>query len=214
MQNRLVVVVGIVAAALALSALFGAWWGFAYGSPSGGITITIGFAPFGATTTTQGCDNPNTVCQVIPEVNATSYPYPPNIAGVFLVAATLTTLAALSGVSMVAVMVVSASRPRFRRWGILLGIAAFVLALAALAYVTSRLQGALSQDGLFADSFPGFWGSMALGGAGSTTVTWGAGWAWYAVLAAALLFLIGSIVLFRARARPATPTTPRAAQHP
>jgi hypothetical protein len=152
------------------------------------------------------------VYQVISESNPITYP--PNTGGVFLVAATLTTLAALSGVGMVAVSVMSGSRPRFRRWGILLSISAFVLALAAPIYVMAQLPGAISQDAAVANPFPGFWGSGTLGGADPLTVTWGAGWAWYAILVAALLFLIGSIALLRARSRPATSTTSRAAQHP
>ncbi len=110
----------------------------------------------------------------------------------------------------------SGSRPRLRRWGALLGLLAFVLALVALLYVLVLLPGAATQDiGAPAILYSGFWGSgdysFMHGGA---TVTWGAGWAWYALMAAAVLSLIGVIVLFRARAPSSMQAAPQATQQP
>jgi hypothetical protein len=62
--------------------------------------------------------------------------------------------------------------------------------------------------------FPGFWGSRTLGGADSATETWGAGWAWYALVAGAVLFLIAGIFLVQAKPLSAVQTTSSIPQQP
>lgn len=105
---------------------------------------------------------------------------------------------------MVALAALPRKGLRRRRMAGLLGLTASILLLAAALWVMARLPAAVSQDipkplGPF--SFYGFWGSTTVYGFDAVaTFVYGAGWAWYAALVAAVLFLMAPLVLFRARA--------------
>ena len=201
--------------ALSVVALLGPWWVV---DASGGyftapMTGTAEYGPFGVSETLQIGSPFNST-----SINATDYSFAPNIGRVFALGASLTVLGALSGggmVLMASVPRLTESRGRLRAS---VGILAFVLTLAGLLVVTFLLPGAATQDrGVTDYPFAGFWGATHYPGAMAVfaNVTYGAGWGWYAVLSASLLFLIAAILLFRARptatprASPATPQPPQ-----
>ncbi len=121
---------------------------------------------------------------------------------------------------MVAVGAIRGSDARFRSLGTLFGILALVLMLVALLYVMGQLPVAVNlglnrvigSHGMTRISYAGFWGSLSYPVAtGTEYITYGAGWAWYAGLAASALFLAGSVLLARGGAQaPTSPATPRA----
>jgi hypothetical protein len=198
MQNRLFVVLGVVAIVLGVMAFVGPWWvvtesGQLLGLPFSG---THEYRPFGSTVTTQG-PYPNATV-----TNTSGYQDAPNVGGVFLVGTVCTALGLLWGAGMTTVSLRSKSTPRQRKWGALLGILAFGYVLAGLLYVMALLPGAVNEvGGLSSSPFSGFWGSTSASGFSWAIIyTYGAGWAWYAGLGAALLFLIRGVLLFGARA--------------
>jgi len=199
---------GILAVALAIVSFVGPWWvvraessGLAYPNQS-----VFGYGTLGTTYTQQ-----------TPSGTATytgNYTYSPEVADVFRVQAAFTGAGALAGVGMVAVGATRRPKPRSRTMGTLFGTLAFVLTLVALLYVMLELPAAVNlassrvigSHGLIRFFFSGFWGSQLYTTAtGTEYVTYGAGWAWYAVLGATALFLVGSVLLLRERARAPTP---------
>lgn len=198
---------------MSVVALLGPWWvvdasGGYFAAP---MTGTTEYRPFGVTNTLQIGSPFN-----LNSFNATDYRFAPNVGRVFAMGATLTVLGALSGAGMV----LMASIPRLagirRKLGAWVGILAFGLTLAGLLVVTFLLPGAATQDrGVTDYPFVGFWGATHYPGAMAVfaNVTYGAGWGWYAVLVAVILFLIAAILLFRARPT-STPQVSRVTPQP
>lgn len=201
MHHRLVVVMGVVAVALGAASFLGPWWvvntqGNLLGQVD--INVTSDFGPFSGTTTTQDswiCCNPDTTTVVLIDYHNDSSTGP-----VFTAVSWEAILGMLSGAGMTVVAAVSGLRIFSRRLAPTLGVLAFLFLLSALLSVMLQLPGAAGQDGIVPGSVSGFWGSSYVTGPHyAGTVTFGAGWAWFAALAAALLFLIAGIVLFRAK---------------
>jgi hypothetical protein len=73
----------------------------------------------------------------------------------------------------------------------------------------AQLPNAVNQDsgaGTGLTTISGFWGSQSSTFFGaSANVSWAAGWAWFVVLIGAVLFLVGSLGLFRSPAPAAQP---------
>jgi len=117
---------------------------------------------------------------------------------------------------MVVSVVLPGAKPRLRKLGIALGsIAAFLILIAALGIMV-YLPAAVNQQ-LGYDYYTGFWGSSTLyshthGHSGPYPDVYGAGWGWYALVVAAILFLISVLMLFRARTQSAEPTNPQPAK--
>lgn len=215
MHGRVVFVLGVVAIALALVALFGPWWVVDFHSVThiGTSTGETWYGFFGSTTTSQntGLLNGSTT-------DSSDYRQLPNVGAVFLFGSLLTALGALSGAALVGVTGMPGLTRRLRRLRVLLSVFAVVLTVATPIYVMARLPGAFTQDAASIGRFvqlSSFWGS----GSGGmldfyVSLSWGADWAWYAVLAAAVLFLIDGILIFRARGPSSEQTTPHAARGP
>lgn len=209
-HHRLVVVMGVVAVALGMASFLGPWWVVnTQGNLLGQVDInfTSDFQPLGGTTTTQlswVCCNPNTTTVVPIDYHNASSTGP-----VFTAASWEATLSILSGAAMTLMAAMSGSSFYSRRLAPILGVLAFLLLLTAPLGVMLQLPGAARQDDIVPGSVAGFWGSAFVtaphfGG----TVTFGAGWAWYAALAAALLFLMAGIVLLRAKMLSAVQSAP------
>ena len=211
MRNRIVVVLGVVAIALALMAFFGPWWVF--------VSQSVGFG--GTFTQTTEYDLFGwTISPWYGQSNTSDYSGLPNTGVVFSVGVMLTVLGVLAGAGLVVVAVLPAPTPRLRQLGTFLGVFAFLLTLAAPLYTMAQLPAALTRDmeaaGFTYVPFSGFWGttSTRAGSFGSVTYSWAAGWGWYALVAAAVLFEIGGILLFRAKSPSAGQTAPKAARQP
>jgi hypothetical protein len=130
----------------------------------------------------------------------------PGVASVFLVAAVLTGLGLALGATMVFVALASRTS-RWPRWfPTVSGFAAFGLMLAAALYVVVALPASLGIP-YTGGVVWGFWGSTA-------SFSWGAGWGWYAAVAAAVLFLIAGIVLFCAKTPSTAQAAPKATRQP
>jgi hypothetical protein len=134
---------------------------------------------------------------------------------VFLSGAALVAAGLISGIGMVALVLVSGSRPRLRKPAVVLGFLAFLLVLAAVLEVMLLLPAAANTDSN-GSIITGFWGSAHICCLGHQEFlsTWGAGWAWYALLAAAVLFLIAGVVQVRAKTQSARQVAPEATQQP
>ncbi|HYM39419.1 MAG TPA: hypothetical protein VEY12_04640 [Thermoplasmata archaeon] len=112
------------------------------------------------------------------------------------------------GAVMVALAAVAESQLLKGRWAARMGALAFVLMLAAALEVMLGLPTALNQASGGSSPIVGFWGSIVTGPSPGL-ISWGAGWGWDAALVAAALFLIGSLLLFRARAQSTKSETPK-----
>jgi hypothetical protein len=178
------------------------------------IKGTFEYRSFGQTATVQTNGETNTA--------VTDYSTMPNTGATFLVGVVFVVLSLTVGLGMVVLAARTDPRPNFQRLAVLLGVLAFALVLAAPLYVMVRLPNAVYQDtlaGLPKDVFlgpsVGFWGSNSSSTAlVRSSATWGAGWGWYAAVAAAVLFLIAGIVLFCAQPESARQETPQKAQQP
>ncbi len=140
--------------------------------------------------------------------NVSGYSGFPNTGTVFAVGALLTALGALAGVATALVASVPVGASLFPRWGARLGISSSLLIAAAPLYVMAALPWALIQDGATPLPQPfGFWGSATMGGTPLYHVaySWGAGWGWYIAVVAALLLLIGTVLVVRGQRPTGTP---------
>lgn len=201
-QYRLVIAVGIVGIALGLAALLGPWWIWTLGPASGPPAVTLAYGPFAATYAY--APSPDTIYQTITETGGGGISMFWLIlwTGAALVAAGLVT-----GVTTVALLVRSRSRPLNRRRTVTAAGLSFVMLLAAPLEVMVLLPFALGPMG---SSFAsGFWGSTAPGPMGPMPgmTAWGAGWGWYLALVASVLFLVAAIFLVRGRSASTSPTT-------
>ncbi len=198
--------------AVASLALLGPWWvvnadGSVLALP---FTRTYEYRPFGTTATVHWpTDN-------VTFTNTSDYRYAPNTAGTFGVAFTLTTIALASEVSMLGVGAISSLPAGLRKWEALCGTLAFVFGLSALLFVMVLLPGAVSRDfGATTAQSPMFWGSTSVPlPHGGETITYGAGWSWYTLLGADVLFLFAGVLLFRARTTSLGQVTREAAPPP
>lgn len=204
MQSKIGVVLGVIAVVLAIVALIGPWWvvnadlhlGGAFTSTSQDV-----FSPFGRTETSQSNFSSST--------NTSTYSDMAQTGSVFTIGMVLTALGLILGIGMVVIGVLPSQSASFRRFAMIAGVLAFLFLLIAPLYVMSALPAAVNQDlggGPGSTTFSGFWGTKAgsLGILGSYSVTWAAGWAWYAGLVAAIVALIGGIAMVASR-RPAMP---------
>lgn len=211
MQNKVGVVLGVVAVVLVIVALVGPWWVVDSSGKIGPFTATghAEYSLFGATEVTQS--------NVSSSTNATGYADSPQTGSVFGFAAVLSILGLVLGIGTVAIGVLPSRNPAFRRFAMIAGVLAFVVLLVAALYVMSALPAAVNQDTgrSSSNAFSGFWGTSsasAFGGILSATTTWGAGWAWYCILVAAVVSLSAGIAMVASRkpavAAPQVPPSP------
>jgi hypothetical protein len=190
------VVLGAIGIVLALVGFIGPWWVVNISASALGATATgtADFRLFGGTASIQTPAGSST--------NTTDYHNDPNTGSVFLLASVVTAFGLVLGIGMVALAALSDSRPSFRRLAAILGILAFLVVLIGPLYVMAQLPSAANSDsgaGTSYATFSGFWGSQSTSFFTlSATITWAAGWAWYVVLIAAIVFLIGGIAMLRA----------------
>lgn len=121
----------------------------------------------------------------------------PHTAGVFLAAAALEIVGVAFGAATVVAPFLGRYRshlPSLQRW---FALAAGLTLAAAPTWVMLLLPAAQTADGPAVPSIAFFWGSAAVfsNWVGSATAVWGAGWAWYLSLAAAVLFLVTAALL-------------------
>jgi hypothetical protein len=198
--------VGVLALVAAALALVGPVWTLSLQGASfeNQLSSTTSFGLLGWMSTGivsgPGGPLPNTTT-----VASGSYASLPLMGTVVTIAALLTGGAAVADGGVVILVIDSGKRPALRRAAMALGLVAFALLLASAITVATQLPGAASQDPVGCSvyvcpkpplSFVGFWGSSEFPFAhGGETATWGAGWGWYAGLAAALLMLAELVLL-------------------
>ncbi len=214
----LVPVLGLVAVGVAAASLVTPWWviqeqGTFFHYP---FNATYEFRPFGWSFTEFMPSGPS------PYPNRTltqsgDYTNMTRMGPVFSVGAVLDVAGAVCAAGTVALAAFPRLKPSWRKRAPILGILGFVLLLAAAIYVMIQLPAAANED-LFPPSWylygsspvvSGFWGSGLAGWShGGAAVTYGAGWAWYALIAAAGLLLVDAVLLlhgqgtrFRSRLR-------------
>ena len=197
---------GAVGIVFVILGFVGPWWTINTQTSAVGQTITgvAEFRLFGGTATVQGPG--------FSQTNTTDYSDSPNTRGVFLTAAALSGSAIVMGALMAVANVMPMEASGKRRLGLALGILAFLLALAAPLYAMAQLPVAVnadSQGGPGSTDLSGFWGTKSVSVFGVTIAfAWGAAWAWYVVLVAAILFLVGGILSSGARVPFPTPPVP------
>ena len=193
-MSKAAIIVGVVAIVLTIVGLMGPWWTLNLQATALGNTITSSyqFGPFGYTTAVQAPG--------ISQSNQSDYRGDPNLGGVFTTGFLLSVIAMICGIGMIGLVAMSGARPTFRRLGAIVGILGFVFALVAALYVMTGIPGAATADASGGGiTISGFWGSQTISVLGiSTAITWGAGWAWYLLLVAAVAFLVGGVLSLRA----------------
>jgi hypothetical protein len=108
---------------------------------------------------------------------------------------------------------ISGGNPKRARPAMALAVLALILALVAPAMFAAALPGAIANDTKDHPSGSGPWSSfIGSGNISGLNLTWGPGVGWYLTIGAFVLFLIGVILLWRARKAPAAaaPATPAA----
>jgi hypothetical protein len=210
-----VVVLGVVAIAVAGATFVGPWW-VVSSLPDNPPIATFAFGPFGYTYTAPSY--PGTRPMTYPTYYENYTVNNRHLGTLLLSGAALVGAALVSGSGMVALIIVSGSSPRLRKPAAFLGLLASVLIVAAVLGVLLLLPAALNQDSPYPPPLiTSFWGSAPVYShelQDYYVATWGAGWAWYALLAAAVLFLTDGIVLLRAKTPSAAPAAPKATQQP
>jgi len=199
--TKLSVVLSAVAVVMAIAALVGPWWvvGTDSTSHAGTFIGTTEYTPLGPRVAFQTTG----LVTVITANSSGYYQELPRTGAIFLATIGLVGLGAVSGALAVFTLVRSEARPGFRKLSSLLGILAFGAAVTAPVLVMLSLPGAANQDiGTLplAIQFSGFWGSASASRFDlSLSMVWSAGWAWYAAIAAAALFFLASLLVFRER---------------
>ncbi len=200
MQSRLGVVLGVVAVVLVIVAMIGPWWVVDTSGKIGTFTATghTEYTLFGRTESTQSNLSSST--------NTTAYASLPQAGGVFGLAMILLVLGLILGIGTVVIGALPTSNPSIRRFAMFAGVLGFVVLLIASLSVMSNLPAAVNTDTsrTGTNAFSGFWGTSsgsAFGGFISATTTWAGGWAWYAALVAAILFLVAGIAMVAPRRR-------------
>ncbi len=212
MVSKLGVVLGVVAIILAVVGMAGPWWTESFSGSGTILFIRIdvnGNANFGLFGVTSTISTPNAN-----QTNTSTYSNAPHVGSVFTLGTILLILGAVLGIGMVGLAVMP--NPRFRKFAAILGVLAFLFAVLAPLYVMSALPDAINADSGSTTTYTtvsGFWGTKSSNLYGITTsINWGAGWAWYLPVIAAVLFLVGAIVILAARkpamAAPVPPPTP------
>ncbi len=193
MQSRIGVVLGVIAVVLAIVAVAGPWW-----------TVDTQATIFGFSGTTHseynlfGTAN-SAQSNLSSSSNTTGYADLPQMGAVFGLATILTVLGIILGIGTVLIGILPGPNRSFRRFALVAAVLAFLVLLVAGLYVMSSLPAAASTDLRPPRSVPfsGFWGTQSgnAGGLYSYSVTYAAGWAWYAVLGAAILFVVAGIAM-------------------
>ncbi len=195
MRNRRDVVLGLVGTALVLVSFAGPWWVVESQSYShiGPATSSTVYGPFsvGSVTQAQWISDGN-------ETNLSDYRYAPRIGTVFLAASA----AVAAGVAFGAATVFTASSERWgrRRLDVVLSGSAGLATLTGVLGLFIFLPGAVDLDNPALIRYvpiDAFWGTGTGGMLDfSMSLTWGAGWGWYALLAAAAVFLVAAFLRF------------------
>lgn len=198
-------VVGVVGLGLLLVSLAGPWWGISWFVDFLGqqATATGNYGLFGGTRVIVGPAGGST--------EPISYSALPNIGTVFLVTLVLTVAGIALAAAFIVLALTSAGKPGNLKKATYLAVAAFVVAVAAAAYVTFALPGAYNADVVpsgSSNTLSGFWGGGATWVVGFiVSATWAAGWAWWLVPGGAVLFVLSSIILYRELHAPAPATS-------
>ncbi len=201
MQSKIGVVLGALAIVLAIVAVVGPWWTVDTQATLFGFSGTTHseYSLFGTANSAQS--------NLTSSSNTTGYADLPQMGAVFGLATILTVLGIILGIGTVLIGILPGSNPSFRRFALVAAGLAFLVLLAAGLYVMSSLPAAANTDlrPSRSVSYSGFWGTQSgsIGALGSYSVTWAAGWAWYAVLGAALLFVVAGTAMAVSR-KPAT----------
>src|SRR5881628_1529624 len=186
-MSKVAIAVGGVGIVMIIAAMAGPWWSINFSiSLFGGTTSGSGdFGLFGGST--------RVVSLVGSQTRSISYGNATNVGSVFSTAVLFAVVGLLFGVGMMAANAKSGSQPRKRLIGGLLGLFAFLLTLLSAVYVMTSLPTAVNLNGGSTGTtgfgITGFWGSSTTTVLGaSATITWAAGWGWYAVVVASVLF--------------------------
>ncbi len=193
MQSRIGVVLGVIAVVLAIVAVVGPWWT---------VDTQATFFGFSGTTHSEynlfGTAN-RAQSNLTSSSNTTGYADLPQMGAVFGLATILTVLGIILGIGTVLIGILPGSSPSFRRFALLAAVLAFLVLLVAGLYVMSGLPAAANTDvsARGGVTYSGFWGTQSgsIGALGSYSVTWAAGWGWYALLGSAILFVVAGIAM-------------------
>jgi hypothetical protein len=207
-RRGLVLILGVAGIALGVAAVFGPWWVDNYSTRR--FTITTLFGLFGS------LRNPDTTYATF-----TGWPSGSDTWMLFLVAGTLVAVGLASGVGMFASVAFSGRKPRLQRVGVALGFiaSAFVLAsaLGVMLFLPAAVNRLLVEQGGW-NYYTGFWGSISnldhTPPAGYYPDVYGAGWAWYMLVAVGIIFLIAALMLFRAPRQSVVNTGPESEKQP
>ena len=186
LRERAALAALLLGALFALAAAFGPWL----------VVVTSGSTPAAWTDVrdygVSGWSATDSASGVTASPSGSYLPWPA-VGPVFLSVSVITWLAVLVGFAALGLAWVAPFRPRGGRIPFLLGFASAAFAIVGPLIFLVLFPSAATSAGLL-PAGAGLWG---MGSVGSTTRTWGAGWAWNSLVGAFALYLIGGVLVPR-----------------
>ncbi len=188
LRERIALVALLLGALFALAAPFGPWL----------VVVTSGSTPAAWTDVRDygisGWSATDSALGVTASPSGNYLPWPA-LGPVFLVASVIAWLAVAAGFTAEVLAYAAPWSSRVGRVPAFLALASSALAVADPVVFLIAFPSAATSAGLL-PSAAGLWGS---GSVRSTTLTWGAGWAWNGLLVAFALYSVGAVLLLRRR---------------
>jgi hypothetical protein len=205
MKGKIGLVCGLIAFVLVIICFMGTWYTMHIEGSAGGLTVETD-ANFGLSEVTAEVLGVSTSMAYADQPDSDAW-------GVFSTTQILTILALVFTLLMFIFGLLVAMGKVSGKIGGIVGVLAVVFTLLAFVYFMAALPPTMEEEaveGLGAIS--GFWGSESIDLMGaSMDMSWGPGIAWYLMIVAFFLALIGTVMLFGAKEAPA-PLPPTAGE--
>jgi lysylphosphatidylglycerol synthetase-like protein (DUF2156 family) len=194
-------VCALIAFILVLITLFGAWFSLSGEGETMGQTakysVDMGLRDMTMTAEIMGVETKDTISYSDVEGGA---PDVFNLTQILVILALIFTLLMFVFALLVGIGKVSG------KIGMIFGALALVFVLITFVYFMVALPAEMEDDSPTGSPITGFWGSEEFDISGVTmSMSWGPGWAWYMMVIAFILALIGTIMLVGAEPAPPEP---------
>lgn len=182
----------LIAFILVLVTLFGAWFSMSGEGEAVGVTakvsVDMGLRDMTVTTETMGVEATDTTSYS--DVSESSFVDVFNLTQILVILALVFTLLMFVFALLVGMGKMSS------KIGVIFGALALIFVLITFVYFMVATPAAMEEDSPSGSPLTGFWGSESMDFEGvSMSLSWGPGWAWYLMIVAFILALIGTILL-------------------